>query len=44
MILKVLREGKWSEQDAAILVPEDIINVKLGDIIPADTRLLDGVR
>ncbi|KAL9660374.1 hypothetical protein QQ045_025187 [Rhodiola kirilowii] len=39
---KVLRDGKWSEQDAAILVPGDIISIKLGDIIPADGRLLEG--
>lgn len=39
---KVLRDGRWSEQDAAILVPGDVISVKLGDIIPADARLLDG--
>ncbi|GLT54527.1 hypothetical protein SLA2020_277190 [Shorea laevis] len=39
---KVLRDGKWSEQEAAILVPGDIITVKLGDIIPADARLLEG--
>lgn len=39
---KVLRSGKWSEQDASILVPGDLISVKLGDIIPADARLLEG--
>ncbi|KAL8133337.1 ATPase 8, plasma membrane-type-like [Apium graveolens] len=39
---KVLRDGKWSEQEASILVPGDIVSVKLGDIIPADARLLDG--
>ncbi|CAK9234914.1 unnamed protein product [Sphagnum troendelagicum] len=39
---KVLRDGKWSEQDAVILVPGDVISIKLGDIIPADARLLDG--
>jgi H+-transporting ATPase len=38
----VLRDGKWTEEDAAILVPGDIISVKLGDIIPADARLLEG--
>lgn len=38
----MLRDGKWSEQEAAILVPGDIISVKLGDIIPADARLLEG--
>ncbi|KAA8526032.1 hypothetical protein F0562_007868 [Nyssa sinensis] len=39
---KVLRDGKWSEEDASILVPGDIISIKLGDIIPADARLLEG--
>ncbi|BAF17100.1 Os05g0319800, partial [Oryza sativa Japonica Group] len=39
---KLLRDGKWSEQDAAILVPGDIISIKLGDIIPADARLMEG--
>lgn len=39
---KVLRDGQWREQDAAILVPGDIISIKLGDIIPADARLLEG--
>ncbi|CAL9103199.1 unnamed protein product [Musa acuminata var. zebrina] len=39
---KVLRDGTWAEQDAAILVPGDIISIKLGDIIPADARLLEG--
>ncbi|CAN7119643.1 unnamed protein product [Brassica rapa subsp. narinosa] len=39
---KVLRDGKWSEQEAAILVPGDIVSIKLGDIIPADARLLEG--
>ncbi|PRQ37290.1 putative proton-exporting ATPase [Rosa chinensis] len=39
---KVLRDGKWSEEDASILVPGDIISIKLGDIVPADARLLEG--
>ncbi|XP_058226968.1 ATPase 10, plasma membrane-type-like isoform X6 [Rhododendron vialii] len=39
---KVLRDGRWQEQDAAVLVPGDIISIKLGDIIPADARLLEG--
>ncbi|KAL3695082.1 hypothetical protein R1sor_008733 [Riccia sorocarpa] len=39
---KVLRDGKWSEQEAVILVPGDIISIKLGDIVPADARLLEG--
>ncbi|KAG2398338.1 ATPase 10 [Vigna angularis] len=39
---RVLRDGQWQEQDAAILVPGDIISIKLGDIVPADARLLEG--
>lgn len=40
--LKVLRDGRWSEEEACVLVPGDIISIKLGDIVPADARLLDG--
>lgn len=39
---KVLRNGQWAEEDAAVLVPGDIVSIKLGDIIPADARLLEG--
>ncbi|XP_040995377.1 ATPase 11, plasma membrane-type-like [Juglans microcarpa x Juglans regia] len=39
---KALRDGKWGEEDASVLVPGDIISIKLGDIIPADARLLEG--
>lgn len=40
--MKILRDGRWNEEDAAMLVPGDIISIKLGDIVPADARLLDG--
>lgn len=40
--LKVLRDGRWNEEEASILVPGDIISIKLGDIVPADARLLEG--
>ncbi|KAF6149837.1 hypothetical protein GIB67_010911 [Kingdonia uniflora] len=39
---KVLRDGKWNEEDAAVLVPGDIVGIKLGDIVPADACLLEG--
>ncbi|KAK3435691.1 hypothetical protein EUGRSUZ_C00401 [Eucalyptus grandis] len=39
---KVLRDSKWTEQEAEILVPGDVISIKLGDIVPADARLLEG--
>lgn len=38
----MLRDGVWAERDAEILVPGDIISIKLGDIVPADARLLEG--
>jgi hypothetical protein len=40
--LQVLRDGKWQELDASVLVPGDIISIRLGDIVPADARLLEG--
>ena len=39
---RVLRDGKWQEIDAQDLVPGDVIRVRLGDIIPADIKLLEG--
>ncbi|CAN1328158.1 ATPase 8, plasma membrane-type [Linum perenne] len=39
---KVLRNGKWNEEEAKLLVPGDMISIKLGDIVPADARLLEG--
>ncbi|CAN1328160.1 ATPase 8, plasma membrane-type [Linum perenne] len=39
---KVLRNGKWIEEEAKLIVPGDVISIKLGDIVPADARLLEG--
>ncbi|KAG6410300.1 hypothetical protein SASPL_128358 [Salvia splendens] len=39
---KALRNGSWSEIEACELVPGDIVSIKLGDIVPADARLLEG--
>ncbi len=38
----VLRDGKWQEIDAKELVSGDIIKIKIGDIVPADAKLLSG--
>ena len=38
----VLREGEWSEVDAKEIVPDDIIKIKIGDVVPADVTLLSG--
>ena len=39
---KTLRDGKWEEIDAATLVPGDIVRLRLGDVIPADVKLIEG--
>jgi H+-transporting ATPase len=39
---KVLRDGKWADLPAKELVPGDIVRLRLGNIIPADTKLVDG--
>ena len=39
---RVRRDGKWVTPPARELVPGDVIRVRLGDIVPADARLLDG--
>jgi H+-transporting ATPase len=39
---RVKRDGNWTEVDATILVPGDVIRLRLGDIIPADVKLAEG--
>ncbi len=39
---KVLRDGKWVMKEAKEIVPGDIIVVGLGDIVPADAKILSG--
>ena len=39
---RVKRDGKWTNPAPGELVPGDVIRLKLGDIVPADARLLDG--
>jgi H+-transporting ATPase len=39
---RVRRDGKWVTPPAKNLVPGDAIRLRLGDIVPADARLLDG--
>jgi H+-transporting ATPase len=39
---RVKRDGQWTEIDAVNLVPGDVVRLRLGDIIPADVRLVDG--
>jgi H+-transporting ATPase len=39
---RVKRDGKWEDPKASDLVPGDVVRLRLGDIVPADARLLDG--
>ncbi|CAJ1371605.1 unnamed protein product [Effrenium voratum] len=36
----VLRDGKWQVLDAMELVPGDVVQVKVGDKVPADMRIV----
>jgi H+-transporting ATPase len=39
---RALRDGKWQEVDAKEIVPGDVIRLRLGDVIPADVKLIQG--
>ncbi len=39
---RVLRDGAWKLIDASGLVPGDIVRIRLGDVVPADARIIDG--
>lgn len=38
----VFRDGKFQTVDARYIVPGDIIKMKIGDLIPADVKLIEG--
>ncbi len=39
---RVLRDGRWSDIAAEGLVPGDIVRMRLGEIVPADVKLIEG--
>jgi H+-transporting ATPase len=39
---RVLREGKWVNIPSKNIVPGDFVKVHLGDIVPADIKLIEG--
>ncbi len=39
---RVRRDGTWKDIEARLLVPGDVVHVKLGNIVPADLKLIDG--
>ena len=40
---RVLRDGTWVTVAVRELVPGDVVRVRLGDVVPADLRVLDDV-
>ena len=40
VMTRVLRSGKWKRAEARTLVPGDIIRVRIGDIVPADSAVI----
>ena len=40
---RVKRNGQWNEIESADLVPGDMVAFKIGDIVPADCRLVEAV-
>lgn len=38
---RVLRDGAWVTVAVRELVPDDVVRVRLGDVVPADLRVLD---
>ena len=39
---RALRDGAFNGIDAAELVPGDVVRIKLGEVVPADVRFIDG--
>jgi H+-transporting ATPase len=39
---RVKRDGVWKDIEARLLVPGDVVLVKLGNVVPADMKLVDG--
>jgi H+-transporting ATPase len=39
---RVKRDGKWLTIQARELVPGDVVRVRIGDLLPADVKIVDG--
>jgi H+-transporting ATPase len=39
---RVKRDGKWSTIPARELVPGDLVRLRIGDLLPADVKIVDG--
>ncbi|MFZ2413808.1 MAG: plasma-membrane proton-efflux P-type ATPase [Candidatus Cryosericum sp.] len=40
--VRVLRDGTWQTMDSRSIVPDDIVHLRMGDLVPADMTLSDG--
>jgi len=41
LMARVLRDGRWQNLPARLLVPGDVVLIRLGNVVPADVRLID---
>ena len=39
---KVKRNGDWKDVPSVMLVPGDVVRVRIGDIVPADIKVMEG--
>ncbi len=39
---RVLRDGRWQILPSGVLVPGDVVRLRVGDIVPADLRVIEG--
>lgn len=42
VMARVKRDGQWTQRGAEDVVPGDVLHIRMGDLVPADLRLLDG--
>jgi len=40
--VRALRDGTWQTMDSRVVVPDDIVHLRMGDLVPADMTLSDG--
>jgi len=40
--VRVLRDGSWQTIGSQLIVPDDVVHLRMGDLVPADMTLLDG--
>jgi H+-transporting ATPase len=38
----VLRDRSWKVINSSLLVPGDVVHIKLGDVVPADAKIING--